>query len=184
LQSEIVSPLFLLRMFGPTTGDHLNDVPTSWRGDVVGYGTRLASNTGSALLQLTTIHGIAAAGRLDVRFMPRKRGSVALRVGHAVWSTLLAHTRSGVLLPDAPRALSSYGATLAQARWEEARWAPGKAAIGVAVSFGIEMIVNIVTEFVAQPPPHRAQTVGGSRSRSDGARRARAVPGTGGSSER
>lgn len=164
-RGEIVSPLFLLRTFGPTTGDHLNDTPEPWRGDVVGYGARLASNTGSALLQLTAMHGVAAAGRLDIRFVPRKQGSVASRTGHAVWSTLTARTHDGVLLPDAPRALSSYGATLAQTRWEEARWALGKAAVGVALSFGIEMIVNIVTEFVAQPPPRRAQAAGSSQSR-------------------
>lgn len=148
-RSELTSPGLLFDTVGAALGDHLDDEPASWRGDAIGYAARVGSNTGGMLIEVGTTHGLAAALRLDVRFTPRRHGSVRTRLRHALLGVVTAHTAEGTRVPSAPRLLGSYGAALAQQRWEQGRMHPGDAALSAALSIGIDMAVNVFLEFTA-----------------------------------
>jgi hypothetical protein len=97
---------------------HVRDDPAAWRGDVWGYGLRVASGTGGTLAFVGAEHRLAAALRVDLRYVPRRRGSVGRRLAHAFWEGATVRTRGGRRLPNVPLAGGRVVATLAQRRWE------------------------------------------------------------------
>jgi hypothetical protein len=141
----------LFGSLGPAIGDHLNDDPASWRGDALGYGFRVGSNAGRLLLEGGATHGLAAATGLDLRFRPQGHGGVASRLRHAALEAVTARTPSGTRVPNAPRIAGTYGAVLAQQRWQYGRLRPGDAALSTALSLGIDVAVNVVAEFAGSP---------------------------------
>ena len=151
LWSEFASPAFLLGSLGPAIGDQFGDDPASWRGDALGYGFRVGSNAGRLLLEGGTAHGLAAATRLDLRFRPRGHGSVASRLRYAALEAVTARTPSGARIPNVPRIAGTYGAVLAQQRWQYGQLHPGDAALSTAVALGIDVAVNVITEFAGSP---------------------------------
>jgi len=163
LWSEFTTPAFLLGSLGPALGDQLNDDPMSWRGDALGHGFRVGSNAGRLLLEGGATHGLAAATGLDLQFRPKGHGGVASRLRHAALEAVTARTPGGTRIPNAPRMAGTYGAVLAQQRWERSdqvlsgvRWQygqlrPGDAALSTALSLGIDVAVNVITEFAGSP---------------------------------
>lgn len=151
LWSEFASPAFLFGSLGPAIGDHLNDDPASWRGDALGYGFRVASNAGRLLLEGSAAHGLAAAAHLNLRFRPKGDGGVASRLRHAALEAMTARTPSGTRIPNAPRIAGTYGAVLAQQRWQSGGVRPGDAALSAALSLGIDVAVNVIVEFAGSP---------------------------------
>jgi hypothetical protein len=147
LWDEITAPTFLLASVGPATGDHVASEPASWRGDVIGYGMRVGSNAGRQLIESGTAHGLAAAARLDLRFQPRGRGGIGSRIRCAALEAVTARTPRGSRIPNVPRVLGTYGAALAQQRWQSGEVRPGDAALATALGLGIDVAVNVVIEF-------------------------------------
>jgi len=147
LWNEVASPGFLLGSAGPALVDQVAEEPASWRNDVVGYGLRVGSNAGSDLIESVTAHGLAAATRLDLRFRRRGRGGVGARVRHATLEAVTARTLDGTRVPNAPRIVGIYGAALAQQRWQSGGLRPGDAALATALGLGVNVTVNVITEF-------------------------------------
>lgn len=151
LWSEVTSPAFLFGSLGPAIGDQINDDPASWRGDALGYGFRVGSNAGRLLLEGGATHGLAAAAGLDLRFRPQGHGSVASRLRYAALEAVTARTPSGTRIPNAPRIAGTYGAVLAQQRWQYGRLRPGDAVLSTALSLGIDVAVTVIVEFAGSP---------------------------------
>ncbi len=151
LRDEVTAPTFALASFGPALGDQVADDPASWRGDVVGYGLRVGSNAGRQLLESGTAHGLAAATRLDLRFRPQGHGGVGPRIRHATLAAVTARTADGSRVPNAPRLIGTYGAALAQQRWQSGGVRPGDAILTTALGLGIDVVVNTITEFTESP---------------------------------
>jgi hypothetical protein len=151
LWSEFASPAFLFGSLGPAIGDHLNDDPASWRSDALGYGFRVASSAGRLLLEGSAAHGLAATIQLDLRFRPKRDGGVASRLRHTALEAVTARTPSGTRIPNAPRIAGTYGAVLAQQRWQSGGVRPGDAALSAALSLGIDVAVNVIVEFAGTP---------------------------------
>lgn len=151
LWSEFTTPAFLFGSLGPAIGDQINDDPASWRGDALGYGFRVGSNAGRLLLEGGATHGLAAATGLDLRFRPKGHGGVASRLRHAALEAVTARTPSGTRVPNAPRIAGTYGAVLAQQRWQYGQLRPGDAALSTALSLGIDVAVTVIVEFAGSP---------------------------------
>jgi len=151
LWDEVTAPTFALASFGPALGDQVTDDPASWRGGVVGYGLRVGSNAGRQLLESGTAHGLAAATGLDLRVRPQRHGGVGARLRHAALEAVTARTADGTRVPNAPRIAGAYGAALAQQGWQSGGMRPGDAALTTALGLGIDVAVNIITEFTGSP---------------------------------
>lgn len=151
LRDEVTAPTFALASFGPALGDQVTGDPSSWRGDVVGYGLRVGSNAGRQLIESGTAHGLAAATRLDLRFRPQGHGGVGARIRHAALEAVTARTPDGSRVPNAPRIVGAYGAALAQQGWQSGEMRPGDAALTTALGLSIDVVVNTITEFAGSP---------------------------------
>lgn len=147
LQSEVTNTTFLFASVGPATGDHLSDDPASWRSDVVGFGLRVGSNAGRQLIESGTTHGLAATARLDLRFRPCGHGGIGSRIRCGTLEALTARTPGGKRVPNVPRVVGTYGAALAQQRWQSGEVRPGDAALTTALGLGIDVVVSVITEF-------------------------------------
>lgn len=147
LRSEVVTPVFLLGSAGPALNDHRTDTPSSWRGDAVGYGVRVGSHAGRLLLEAGAAHGLAAAIRLDLRFRPQGHGGTAARLHHAALGALTARTPGGTRVPNAPRLVATYGAALAQQRWQSSGVRPADAARTTILALGVDVAMNVIAEF-------------------------------------
>lgn len=148
LRDEIVAPGFLVGSFAIGLSDHLTDDPSTWRGNATGYALRVGSTAGRLLIEAGVTHGIAAATRLDPRFVPHRTGGVGSRLRHAVLSAVTARTSSGTRMPNVPRLAGTYGAALFEQQWTYRETRFRSAAYTLALSVGIDVAVNVITEFV------------------------------------
>lgn len=145
LRSALLDPGFVFGSAGPGIGAHLEDDPTAWPDGARGLAARVGSHTGATLLRIGVTHGLAAGAGLDVRFAPRGEGALGPRLRHAVVETVTAQRADGTRVPNLPRLTGSYAAALAQARWENGVWRPGRAALSAALSLGVDLAVNVTT---------------------------------------
>lgn len=149
LRREVVAPGFLVGSLAIGLSDHLTDDPSAWRGDAAGYALRSGSTAGRLLIEAGATHGIAAALRLDPRFTPRRTGGVGPRLRHAVLAAVTARAPHGTRVPNVPRWAGTYGAALIEQQWAYGDTRVGDAALTLALSVGIDVAVNVVTEFAA-----------------------------------
>jgi hypothetical protein len=151
LRREVVAPGFLVGSLAIGLSDHLNDDPSTWRGDASGYVLRVGSTAGRLLIEAGATHGIAAATRLNPRFTPRRTGGVGPRLRHAVLAAVTARTPHGNRVPNVPRLAGTYGAALAEQQWTYGETRFGEAALTLALSLGIDVAVNVIVEFAGSP---------------------------------
>ncbi|MEF8866650.1 MAG: hypothetical protein V5A20_12905 [Salinibacter sp.] len=151
LRSDVLSPGSFFRSVGSATGAHLDDDPDAWGQTVGGYAARVGSSTGESVLQTGTMHGLAAALHLDIRPRLGRHSGTGARLRHAVLSPFVARTPTDARVPNVPNVAATYGGALAQARWEQGRWMPGRALRSTGVSLGIDIAVNIFREFLGTP---------------------------------
>jgi hypothetical protein len=149
LREEVVAPGFLIGSLAIGFSDHLTDDPWRWRGNTAGYALRAGSTAGRLLIEAGATHGLAAATRLDPRFVPRRTGGVGARLRHAVLAAVTARTPSGTRVPNVPRLAGTYGAALVEQQWTYRETRFRSAAYTLALSVGIDVAVNVVTEFAA-----------------------------------
>lgn len=147
LRRELVSVGVLFESVGAGTWDHLSDEPASWPDGAAGYVARVGSNAGGAVLEIGATDGLAAALHLDTRFEPQQQGGRGARLHHAVVGSVTARTARGTHLPNVPQLAGSYGAALAQQRWELGETRPGEAAVSALISIGFDVVENVVVEF-------------------------------------
>ena len=147
LRSEVIAPILLLGSAGPAFSDYRAGTPSSWRGGAVGYGVRVGSHAGRLLVEAGATHGLAAATHLNLRFHPRKRGSVGARLRHAALGALTARPPGGTRVPNAPRLVGTYGAALAQQCWQSGRMRPVDAARTTILALSVDVAVNVIAEF-------------------------------------
>lgn len=146
LRDEVVTPGLLIGSLAIGLSDHLTDAPSSWRGDAVGYAMRTGSTAGRLLIEAGATRGIAAATRLDLRFAPRGTGGIGARLRHAVLGAVTARTAHGTRVPNLPRLLGTYGATLLEHRWAHGESRPWDAALTLVLSLGVDVAANVAAE--------------------------------------
>lgn len=86
---------------------------------------------------------------LDIRYVPHRRGGVDSRLRHVVIETATVRTARGTRVPNLPWIAGNVGSAFAQQRWEQGETQLTDAALSAAISMGIDLAVNAVTEFTA-----------------------------------
>lgn len=128
--------------------DQATDSPAQWGGGLHGYGLRLASRTGTAVLQGTIQAPLAALLHEDVRYVASKDRRPRRRALHAVEYTFLTFNNQG----HATLNIANLGAYYASTAISTV-WLPGKYDVAhYALENGTEQIalaapVNILQEF-------------------------------------
>ena len=128
--------------------DQANHTPRQWGSGFPGFGRRLASRAGNAVLQGTFQAPFAALLHEDVRYIPTSQRSVPRRALHAVLYSFLTYNNQGHATLNIANLAAFYASTAVTTTW-----IPGiKNAASYTFSNGSEQIalsfpLNVAQEF-------------------------------------
>ena len=97
--------------------DQANDTPRQWGRGFPGFGRRLASRGGNAVLQGTFQAPLAALLHEDVRYVPTSRHSVPRRALHAVLYSFLTYNNQGHTTLNIANLAAFYASTAVTTAW-------------------------------------------------------------------
>jgi uncharacterized membrane protein len=128
--------------------DQDNGTPRQWGGGFPGFGRRLASRAGNAVLQGTFQAPLAALLHEDVRYIPTSQHSFQRRVLHAVLYSFLTYNDKGHPTPNIANLTAFYASTAVTTVWlpgiqNAAKYTFTNASEQIALSFPL----NVVQEF-------------------------------------
>jgi hypothetical protein len=128
--------------------DQANGAPRQWGGGFPGFGRRLASRAGNAVLQGTFQAPLAALLHEDVRYIPTSHHSFQRRAIHAVLYSFLTYNDKGHPTLNIANLTAFYASTAVTTAWlpgvgNAARYTFINASEQVALSFPL----NVVQEF-------------------------------------
>jgi hypothetical protein len=128
--------------------DQANHTPRQWGSGLPGFGRRLASRAGNAVLQGTFQAPFAALLHEDVRYIPTSQHSVPRRALHAVLYSFLTYNNQGHTTLNIANIAAFYASTAVTTTW-----IPGiKNAASYTFSNGSEQValsfpLNVAQEF-------------------------------------
>jgi hypothetical protein len=128
--------------------DQDNGTPRQWGGGFPGFGRRLASRAGNAVLQGTFQAPLAALLHEDVRYIPTTQHSVHRRALHAILYSFLTYNDKGHPTLNIANLTAFYASTAVTTAWlpgtqNAARYTFINASEQIALSFPL----NVVQEF-------------------------------------
>jgi hypothetical protein len=128
--------------------DQANGTPRQWGGGFPGFGRRLASRAGNAVLQGTFQAPLAALLHEDVRYIPTGHRSFQGRAMHAVLYSFLTYNDKGHPTLNIANLTAFYASTAITTAWlpgiqNAARYTLTNASEQIALSFPL----NVVQEF-------------------------------------
>lgn len=123
--------------------------PEEWRGTWNGFGKRVASNFGKALIRNTVIYGMDEALKFDSRYYRSEKRDTASKIKNAVLSPFTARRSNGKRTLGVPRIVGTYTASvIANETWYPARFSWRDGMRTASVSFGTAALFNLAKEFV------------------------------------
>ncbi len=128
--------------------DQANDTPRQWGDGFAGFGRRLASRAGNAVLQGSFQAPLAALLHEDVRYIPTSQRSIPRRALHAVLYSFLTYNDKGHPTLNIANLAAFYASTAVTTTWlpgigNSARYTFTNASQQIALSFPL----NVVQEF-------------------------------------
>ena len=128
--------------------DQANGTPRRWGGGWPGFGRRLASRAGNAVLQGTFQAPFAALLHEDVRYIPTSHHSAPRRALHAVLYSFLTYNNNGHTTLNIANLAAYYASTAVTTVWlpgigNAARYTFSNGSEQIALSFPL----NVVQEF-------------------------------------
>lgn len=128
--------------------DQANGTPRQWGGGFPGFGRRLASRVGNAVLQGTFQAPLAALFHEDVRYIPSNHHSFQRRALHAVLYSFLTYNNKGHPTLNIANLTAYYASTAVTTAWlpgigNAARYTFVNSSEQIALSFPL----NVVQEF-------------------------------------
>ena len=145
--------------FGPLVNalalDQANGTPRQWGGGFAGFGRRLASRAGNAVLEGSFQAPLAAILHEDVRYIPTSRRSIQRRALHAVLYSFLTYNDKGHPTLNVANLTAFYASTAATTTWlpgvgNAARYTFVNGSQQIALSFPL----NVVQEFWPEIQSH------------------------------
>jgi len=135
--------------------DQANGTPRQWGGGFPGFGRRLASRAGNAVLQGTFQAPLAAILHEDVRYIPTSQRSIPRRALHAVIYSFLTYNDKGHPTLNVANLTAFYASTAVTTTWipgigNAARYTFVNASQQIALSFPL----NVVQEFWPEIQSH------------------------------
>jgi len=97
--------------------DQANHTPRQWGSGFPGFGRRLASRAGNAVLQGTFQAPLAALLHEDVRYIPTSQHSVPRRALHAVFYSFLTYNNQGHTTLNIANLAAFYASTAVTTAW-------------------------------------------------------------------
>jgi hypothetical protein len=141
LNPRIVGANTLWATFDMSKGE-----PREWRQGVVGYGMRLGSRQLRSTAGNSIHHGVAAALKLDVRYLNSKSDNTWKRLGNAAFLRFFTKNQNGNYVFD----IAGVGGVYAQ-EMIGTLWMPGQTITGFALrSANQQMVAGIVTNVVRE----------------------------------
>jgi len=127
--------------------DQTTNSPSQWGGGVRGYGLRLASRTGSGIIQGTVQAPVAALLHEDVRYIYSDQHGFKRRTLHAVIFSFATYDNEGHITPNVANLGAYYASTAISTAW-----LPGPRSRMYTLTNGSEQIalavpVNLLQEF-------------------------------------
>jgi len=128
--------------------DQANGTPRQWGGGFAGFGRRLASRAGNAVLQGSFQAPLAAMLHEDVRYIPTTQRSVQRRALHAVLYSFLTYNNKGHPTLNVANLSAFYASTAVTTIWlpgvgNAVKYTLSNASEQIALSFPL----NVVQEF-------------------------------------
>ena len=128
--------------------DQAHGTPRQWGGGWAGFGRRLASRAGNAVLQGTFQAPLAAVLHEDVRYIPTSQHSFQRRALHAVLYSFLTYNNQGHPTLNIANLTAYYASTAVTTAWlpgigNAAKYTLSNASEQIALSFPL----NVVQEF-------------------------------------
>jgi hypothetical protein len=128
--------------------DQTNGTPRQWGGGFAGFGRRLASRAGNAILQGTFQAPLAALLHEDVRYIPTTQHTVGRRALHAILYSFLTYNDHGHPTLNVANLTAFYASTAVTTAWlpgigNPAKYTLTNASEQIALSFPL----NVVQEF-------------------------------------
>ena len=128
--------------------DQASDTPRQWGDGFAGFGRRLASRAGNAVLQGSFQAPLAALLHEDVRYIPTSQRSIPRRALHAVLYSFLTYNDKGHPTLNIANLAAFYASTAVTTTWlpgigNSARYTFTNASQQIALSFPL----NVVQEF-------------------------------------
>ena len=128
--------------------DQANGTPRQWGGGFPGFGRRLASRMGNAVLQGSFQAPLAALLHEDVRYITTRERSIPRRALHAILYSFLTYNDDGHPTLNIANLAAFYASTAVTATWlpgisNPAKYTFTNASEQIAVSFPL----NVVQEF-------------------------------------
>jgi len=128
--------------------DQSSDTPRQWGDGFAGFGRRLASRAGNAVLQGSFQAPLAALLHEDVRYIPTSQRSIQRRALHAVLYSFLTYNDKGHPTLNIANLAAFYASTAVTTTWlpgigNSARYTFTNASQQIALSFPL----NVVQEF-------------------------------------
>jgi hypothetical protein len=128
--------------------DQTSNSPPEWGRGISGYGRRLASRTGNAILQGTFQATAAAALQEDVRYIPSDRQGGKRRVLHAIAYSFLTYNRRGRPAPNLANLGAYYASTAISTTWLPRQPSVARYTLTNGTEqIGLSVIVNLLQEF-------------------------------------
>ena len=136
-------PFFSALVLDQATGS-----PEQWGGGFAGYGRRVASRTGTAILQGTFQAPVAYLLHEDVRYIASRRPGFKHRVGHAALYSVLTYTNSGRPTLNVANLGSYYAATAVSTVWLPGHYKVLEYALKNSTEqIGLTVPINMLQEF-------------------------------------
>jgi len=138
--------------FGPFAAalvlDQATGSPAQWGGGFSGYGKRVASRVGAAIIQGTVQAPAAAVLHEDVRYIVSKEHGAKRRAWHAVVYSFATYNNHGQPTVNIANIGSYYAASAVSATWLPGYYNVGRyALIDGSESLGLSIPVNLLQEF-------------------------------------
>ena len=135
--------------------DQANGTPRQWGGGFPGFGRRLASRAGNAVLQGTFQAPLAAILQEDVRYIPTSQRSIQRRALHAVLYSFLTYNNKGHPTLNVANLTAFYASTAVTTTWlpgvgNATRYTFVNGSQQIALSFPL----NVVQEFWPEIQSH------------------------------
>jgi hypothetical protein len=130
--------------------DQASGNPPQWggRGSLVGFGRRLASRTGMAIVQGTFQAPLAALFHEDVRYIASSKRNWRRRTVHAVLFSFLTYNNQGHTTLNVASLTSYYASTAVSTAWLPGTQNPARyTVINASEQIGLSFPLNVVQEF-------------------------------------
>jgi len=141
------SPFMTTLLLDQTTGN-----PPGWGGGFPGFGRRLASRVGNAVLQGTFQAPVAAALHEDVRYISSSQHSFKRRALHAIVYSFLTYNRQGLPTLNVANLGAYYASTAVSTAWlpgikNAAKYTFSNATEQIFLSFPTNLVQEFWPEF-------------------------------------